>query len=112
MILPRIGEFKERIDIVNVTSPYDIDGVGTISSTLISGLWAKIEPLGGEKYNATQQVQACSQQYRVWIRYRDGVTPFQQIVWGGKRLIMTGPPEDFDRHWLLLHAQNVTSRKL
>jgi len=112
MILPKIGELKERIDILNVTAPYDTEMNGTIASTALSGLWAKIEPLGGSVDVANNQVQTCAQEYRVWIRYRKGLTPWQQIRWGTKRLVITGPLENMEKRFLLIHAQERTSRSI
>jgi SPP1 family predicted phage head-tail adaptor len=111
MILPRIGELKDLIDIVNVTAPYDLTGAGTVVSTFARNVRAKISPLGGSLNEETQQIQVFSQTYNIWIRYLTGVTAFQQIEWSGTRLVMTGPPEDFGR-WLLIHAEERTSRKL
>ena len=103
---------NERIDILNVTSPYDNDGNGTIASMAVSGIWASIEPLGGTIDAETQQIQTCIQAYRVWIHYRKDVNPWQQIRWGSRRLIISGPVEDFDKRFLLIHAEERTSREL
>lgn len=112
MILPHIGELKDRIDILSVTAPYDLDGNGVIMSTAAAGLWAKIEPLGGETGALTQQVQSCVQAFRVWVRYRTDLTPWQQILWGTRRLVISGPIEPMERRFLLIHAEERTSRKL
>jgi head-tail adaptor len=112
MILPHIGELKERIDILNVTAPYDVERKGTIVSTAVSGLAAKIEPLGGSVDAENMQVQTCVQDYRIWIRYREGLTPWQQIKWGSKQLAIIGPIENMEKRFLLIHAQERTSRSL
>lgn len=112
MITPRISELTERIDFLNVTSPYDTNWVGTIVSTHASNVWAKIDYLGGGLTEMTQQEQVSSQPYNIWIRWRDGITAFQQIDWEGQRLIMTGPPEEIGNNWLLIHAESRTSRNL
>lgn len=112
MILPQVGELKERIDILNVTAPYNLDGAGTIVSVAAGGLWAKIEPLGGEVGAQGMQIQSCTQAYRVWIRYRTGLTPWQQIRWGGRRLTIAGPMEEMERRFILIHAEERTSRQI
>jgi head-tail adaptor len=110
MITPNIGELQDVISIINVTSPYKKSTMeGTLVSTHASNIRAKIEPLGGEMYEETQAMQTYRQSYRIWIRYLAGVTAFQQITYGTKRLIMNGPPEDFGR-WLLIHAEERFSR--
>ena len=112
MIMPKIGELRDRLDIINVTSPYNEEGAGTYESTAAAGLWAKIEPLGGEVGVQAMQTQSCIQAYRVWIRYREGLTPWQQIQWGDKRLLITGPLEKFNRRFILIHAEERTNRNL
>ena len=112
MILPYVGELRERVDIIEVCPPYNAaTGAGKFAGTVASGVWAKIEPLGGGLDSETMQDQSCRQQFRLWIRYRDGVTPFQQITWQDRRLVIDGPPEHLGE-WLLLHAYSVTTRRL
>lgn len=112
MILPHIGELKERIDILNVTAPYDQERVGTIVSVAAAGLWAKIEPLGGDVGVEAMNVQTCIQAYRVWIRYMPGLGPWQQIRWGSRRLSIAGPLEEMGRRFILIHAEERTSREI
>ncbi len=113
MILPRTGELRERINILNVREPYDINWVGTVVSRIASGVSAKITPRGSDIVESTQEIQTGSQAYDRWIRFREGVTAFHQIDWGGRRLVLTGPPEEIvHRRWLLLHAEERTSRNL
>ena len=113
MILPRTGELKERIDIINVREPYDINWVGTVVSMFASGISAKITPRGGDIIESTQEIQTGRQACDIWIRFREGITAFQQIDWGGRRLVLTGPPEEIiRRRWLLIHAEERTDRNL
>ena len=112
MILPTIGELKDVISIVNVSAPYDLEMKGLVSSIVAASIWAKIEPLGGDVGAQAQQIQSCTQAYRVWIRYRTDLTPWMQIVWGAKRLVITGPIEPMEKRFLLIHAEERTSRKL
>ena len=113
MILPRTGELKERIDILNVREPFDINWVGTVASTFATGVSAKVIPRGGDIIESTQENRTGRQAYYIWIRYRPGVTAFQQIDWNGRRLVLTGPPEEiFRRRWLLIHAEERTTGKL
>jgi SPP1 family predicted phage head-tail adaptor len=112
MRAPDPGELKERISILNVTPPYNGHREGTIVSTFLSNIWAKIDPLAGGLVEETQQEQLATQSYNIWIRYAAGVTAFQEIDWGGVRLVMTAPPEEIvRRQWLLIHAEGRQSRK-
>jgi hypothetical protein len=111
MNLPTIGELTETIDIVNVAPPYGVDGNGRIISTFCSGIRAKIDYGGGQLANQTQEIEAYTQDYRVWIRRRRGVTAFQQIAWRSKRLVITAPPEPFGQ-WILINAQETISRNI
>jgi head-tail adaptor len=113
MIFLRPGELKERIDILNVREPFDINWVGTVVSTFAAGVRAKIIPQGSDIIESTQETQTGRQAYSIWIRYREGITAFQQIDWDGRRLVLTGPPEEiFRRRWLLIHAEERTSRNI
>jgi len=110
MIHPSAGELRELVDIIEVRPPYNAaTGAGTAAETYAAAVWAKIEPLGGGIEAETMQEKICRQQYRIWIRYRDGITPFQQLEWKGMRLVIDGPPEKMDQ-WLLLHAYSTTTR--
>jgi head-tail adaptor len=110
--LPNFSDLDERIDILNVTAPYDANGNGTIVSVAAANIWASVEPLGGDLGAITQNLQQCTQAYRVWIRSRTGLEPWQQIRWGDKRLVISGPLEDFESRFTLIHAEEKTSRSL
>jgi hypothetical protein len=104
MIMPEVGELIYSVDIVNVTKPYNNAGEGKITSYLVRGARSKVEPIGGSQVDDTQQSQAFAQRYNVWIRYRENVTPFQQIIWDGTRLVQSAPPEAFMGRWILMHC--------
>ncbi len=113
MIPPRTGELKERINILTVREPFDINWVGTVVATFASGVPAKIIPRGSDIVESTQETQTSSQAYNIWIRYKEGMTAFHQIDWGGRRLVLTGPPEEiFHRRWLLIHAEDHARRNI
>jgi hypothetical protein len=113
MNVPRIGDLDELIDFLNVKKPYSIEGAGTEVSKYKRNVRASIDPVGGSQLSAeTQNIQAYSQNYRVWIWYDSGVTPFMQIAWGAKRLTITAPPEQIASNWLLINCQETVSRSL
>ncbi len=104
---------KELIDILDVGEPFDLNWTGTVLSTFAAGVRAKVTPLGGDIAESTQETRTGRQAYNIWIRYREGITAFQQIGWGGRRLMQTGPPEEiFRRRWLLIHAEERTSANI
>ncbi len=104
---------KELIDILDVREPYDINLAGTVVSVFAKSVRAKVAPQGGDIVESAQETQTARQAYDIWIRYREGVTAFQQIDWGGRRLVLTGPPEEVSRRrWLLLHAEERTDKTL
>jgi hypothetical protein len=73
---------------------------------------AKIEPLGGNVEELTQQAHVSTQNYRVWIWRRPGVAAFHQIKWGTKRLLITAPPEKITDYWMLINCREVIARNL
>lgn len=105
MIAPNASDLKETISIITVKVPYDGNDLGTVVSTFAT-CKAQVIPLGGSVEATTQEERQYNQIYRIFTRWITGVTPFQQILWGTKRLIMTQPPEDLDNkhRWLLIHA--------
>ena len=109
MNLPQAGELRELIDIVEVTAPFHSSGEGIVTAVIATGVWAKIEALGGGMDAETMQVRSCRQTYRIWIRKRSDITPFNQLVWRGQRLIIDGPTEPMEQ-WMLLHAYSVTEQ--
>jgi len=112
MIMPEVGELIYSVDIMNVTKPFKTTGEGQITSYLVRGARAKVEPIGGNAVDDTQQSQAFIQGYNIWIRYRDGVTPFQQIRWEGITLFQVAPPETFGARFILIHAQTQINRNI
>ena len=112
MITPTIGELNELIDILEVGPPFSVTGAGTVISTFRSNVWAKIVPLGGADISDTQQTQAYTQHYNVWIRTISGITAFQQFDWTGTRLTQTAPAEAIGRSWLLLHVEEKMVRSI
>jgi hypothetical protein len=112
MIVPRIGELVESVSILNVTLPYSVEGYGTEESIYRAGVRAKVEPLGGQKEELTQQIQSFTQYYRLWIWYDEGVTAFQEISWGGRRLVITSPPERIGSAWLLINCREIVTRQV
>jgi hypothetical protein len=112
MIMPEVGELIYSVDIVNVTKPFKTTGEGTITSYLVKKARAKVDPIGGSPVDDTQRSQAFIQGYNIWIRYRSGVTPFQQILWDGMTLFQVAPPEIFGARYILLHAQTNINRSI
>jgi head-tail adaptor len=113
MNAPSISELTERINIIEVGAPFDLDGVGTKTATLATGIWAKVDPLAGGTTDTTQQRITARQPYNIWVRYLEGVTAFQQIEYDGDVLIMTAPPEEIvSDTWLLIHAEQRTHKAL
>jgi SPP1 family predicted phage head-tail adaptor len=114
MIVPKIHELRERITLVTVTAPYNVQGQGSEFKTFRADIKAKFEPLGGGSLESTQQTQEYSQDWNVWIRYIKGVTAFMQVIWQTKndrQLIFTAPPEEMEnRQWLLLHCQEIIGK--
>ena len=70
--------------------------------------WAKIYPYAAritDGYNERVN-ETC---YRVVIRYREGITVNDKILWRGKRLSMTAPPYDAEnrRIWLVMECREL-----
>jgi hypothetical protein len=109
MTIPRAEELRQRIRIINVTEPFIEGGEGTEVSTHARAR-ARIYAEGGSMEGNTLEDQIATQTYEVTMRYIKGVTAFQQIVWGSKRLVMTDVPVNWSQanRWLVFHARETT----
>ena len=106
MNLPQAGELRDLIDIISVAPPFPIVGKAQKTDTIAANVWAKIDPLGGGMDEENMQVFSVRQAYSIWIRRRPELSPFHQIEWGDRRLIITGPIEEFNNQWQLIHAEH------
>jgi hypothetical protein len=105
----RAQELKHTISIINVTEPFTEGGEGTYESTYAT-MRARIYEQGGSMEGNTIEDQVATQTYEIAMRYIQGVTAFQQIVWGNKRLVMTDVPINWSQanRWLIFHARETT----
>lgn len=71
-------------------------------------VWAKVLPLAGKINDVTPQREN-EITYRITIRYRTDIKPDDEIVWRGRRLVITTPPFDLEnRHiWTTFDVEEV-----
>jgi len=112
MDVPYAGEIKrEQVAILEVGAPFRNTGEGKVVKEIALNIPAKIEPLGGYLAPDTMDTLVYRQRYRVWIRYRPGVTAFHQLRWRDKQMKIDGVIEH-SRLWLELDASLAAVGKL
>ena len=94
----RAGQLRDRVAIQNRTTGFDSFGSESESFTTLDTVWAQVIPLTGTERHAAGQPEA-TLSHKVVIRYRNDVTPEQQLV------VENGPTLD------ILSVADIDSRK-
>lgn len=77
-----IGALRHRLTFKSTNTTADSFGeVSESPTTTVATVWGSINPLSGRELLQAQQVQA-EVTHRVRIRYRSGLDPSMQIVFG------------------------------
>ena len=79
----RAGWLKHRITIQSQTETRSASGQVNIDWADYLSAWASIEPLRGREYLEGRQAEA-SVDHRIRMRYRGGITPDMQVVYGSR----------------------------
>ena len=91
-----IADLRERISIRNfITERNDVGDILKSAEFERCKVWANIFPLTA-KNNETTPERSNKITYRVTIRYRAGIKPDDEIVWGDRRLKLISPPYNLD----------------
>jgi SPP1 family predicted phage head-tail adaptor len=84
----KIGQMDKEISIYRITPVTDMQGGYTESTALLMTVWARIEPMGGNRslqYAQLFETQGCT----IYIRKPEtAITPRDYIVYGSKTLII------------------------
>lgn len=97
------GKLRHRIEIQQDTGSQDSTGQVIPDWDTFAERWALVEVLAGSEPVQGEQVQA-SRQYKVTLRYLDGVTSDMRILWGERTLEITSVVEDAYKRQLILTA--------
>lgn len=86
--MPQAGELRETITIKQAVETRSGTGAVVVdwaNATVIATPRASIEPLRG-KEQLDLAIAKAELDYRIWIRFRSGITPQQRIFWRTKEL--------------------------
>ena len=75
------GELNKLVTIQGKTVAQDSFGEEVVTWTKIADVWASINPVSYRELLEAQQVQS-EISHRIVIRYRDGIKPYHQIIYG------------------------------
>ena len=77
----KIGELRHRVTIQEKTVSIDAYGGEVVTWSTVVTVWAAVEPLSGREFLEGRR-QENEINYRIRIRYREGLTPSMRVVWG------------------------------
>ena len=80
----KAGRLRHRIKIIALSKTADGYGGQDETETLVSEVWASVEPLRGQKLFEAQQVNAKTDT-RILLRHLDSLAPSHIIGFGTKR---------------------------
>lgn len=104
---PRVGDLRERVQILAASDTRDqIGGLVRVWSS-VATVWAQVEEMSaGEQYRREQI--STSAQFAVTIRFRADVTVNQRVAWRGRTFEITGRPNpDERRRFLRLPCKEI-----
>jgi len=98
-----VGRMRHRIEIQQDTGSQDSTGQVIPDWDTFAERWALVEVQSGSEPIVGEQVQA-SRQYKITLRYLDGVTSDMRILWNDRTLEITSVVEDAYKRQLILTA--------
>ena len=92
-----IGQLRERVTLQGYAVSVDATGDAAYSWSDIASLWARVRPAGGGVEMLADRRTAVNG-YEVTVRWRDGLSPAQRIVWRGRFLEIVSIGNLDERH--------------
>lgn len=84
----KIGELRQRITILQITSTIDVNGFTLEAATELATVWAAVSNLHGKEYFAAKAVQA-ENTVKFTIRYLPGVHSGMRILFQDRMFNIT-----------------------
>lgn len=81
----RAGDLRQRVTIQRRVETPNSFGALERSWEDVATVWAAVEPLQGREFFASKEMYS-EVQYRVRMRYREGVEPTMRVLWNGLAL--------------------------
>lgn len=79
----KAGWLRHRITLQTKSTTQDTYGAEQDVWTDEATVWASVEPLRGQEYFSSKQMQA-EETTRIRIRYRSGITPAWRVIFGDR----------------------------
>lgn len=79
----KAGDLRQRVTIQNKTAVRNSYGEEVITWVDLATVWAAVEPLRGREFLDGKMITP-ETTTRIRIRFRDGVSPEQRVVFGSK----------------------------
>ena len=105
-----VGALRHRVTVEKAAAVMNARGVETFAYPGDGDFkaWACVEPIGARiGDHAAERVP--EREYRVTIRYREGISLHDRVAYGGRLLEQTVPPMDADgrKVWLQLQCREL-----
>ena len=78
----KLGRMRYRVELQEYTSTRDKDGFATKDWNTIATVWADIVPVSGKEF-LSQATETAEVTYKIYIRYRLGITSSMRVLWDG-----------------------------
>lgn len=107
--VPKIGQMKHRITVLDVVESVGADGTVTQEWEEFAEVAAAIEMIRGQWYAAGGQKEATAATLTVKIRYLDGLNQRMRFTWNGNTYMLVMEPIDIlaDQRWMEVLANRV-----
>lgn len=108
-----IGELRHRITVLRPRAQPDVAG-NLVEQELLPlfSTWAKVLPFAA-KISDGYAEQIKEVDYRIVIRYREGICDTDLVLWRGKKLRLSAPPYGLDgkKKWLAMECREMVENE-
>ena len=104
-----IGELNRRIEVLQFFETRDEFGGCSGSWKTIDRVWAKIEPISGNEFFHSQQINA-ETSIKITIRFYAGLNVMHRIKFSGKTFEITGVFDELAEHrWTVINCKELVN---
>lgn len=103
----KLGKMRYRVQLQEYSSGKDKDGFVNKEWQTVATVWADMVPISGQEY-FTMNTEVSSVTWKVYIRYREGITPDMRIAYGERVLELVSVLGDKRGGMLTLMCREVS----
>lgn len=99
-----IGKLNKRITLQKLCETEDESGNAKVEWVDFKAIWATVKPFKSSEYNFMGKLKP-EVTHRIYVRYRNDITPEMRIKYHGRIFEISGHPLDIDEAHKLLEIQ-------